>query len=244
MTTAGITTGTTPLPTTAVPSTTTPLSSTTMPISTGAPSTTTTALPPTTTTTLPPITTTMNYCTQQNGMNQPLTIQPGQVSFDSPSDQSPSSTDINPTSITPGFTFTTPNPRINVTLDQPTTLTVIYLPNDRPNQPSNVKDFGVVFIYPDGSTSQPFTSTTVSTSSAITSTTTPLAGTTPGTTTIVPPSDVSPQVNLPANFDLPQKTTLMIMITSTTNGFYPTGVCFSLFIFITLIDVYYLVKEN
>jgi hypothetical protein len=88
-----------------------------------------------------------------------------------------------------------------------------------------VKDFAVVFIYPDGSTSQPFPSTTVSTSSAITSTTTPLAGITPGTTTIVPPSDVSPQVNLPADFDLPEKTTLMIMITSTTNGFYPTGVC-------------------
>ena len=178
-------------------------------------------------------------------MNQPLNIQPSQVSFDSPSDQSPSSTDINPTSTTTGFTFTTTlNPRINVTLDQPTTLTVIYLPNDRPNQPSNVKDFAVVFIYPDGSTSQPFPSTTVSTSSAVTSTTTPLAGTTPGTTTIVPPSDVSPQVNLPPNFDLPQKTTVMIMITSTTNGMNPTGVCFSLFIFIALIDFYFRVKEN
>ena len=195
-----------------------------MPISTGAPSTTTT--------TLPPITTTMNYCTQQNGMNQPLTIQPGQVSFDSPSDQSPSSTDINPTSTTTGFTFTTTlNPRINVTLDQPTTLTVIYLPNDRPNQPSNVKDFGVVFIYPDGSKSQPFTSTTVSTSSAITSTTTPFAGTTPGTTTVVPPSDVSPRVDLPPNFDLPEKTTMMIIITSTTNGLNPTAVGFVRVIF-------------
>ena len=169
-------------------------------------------------------------------MNQPLTIQPGQVSFDSPSNQSPSSTDINPTSTTTGFTFTTtPNPRINVTLDQPTTLTVIYLPNDRPNQPSNVKDFGVVFIYPDGSKSQPFTSTTVSTSSAITSTTTPSAGTTPGTTTVVPPSDVSPRVDLPTNFDVPAKTTMIIMITSTTDGLYPTGVCFNLFTFILII---------
>jgi len=178
-----------------------------------------------TTTTLPPTTTTMNYCTQQNGMNQPLTIQPSQVIFDSPSNQSPSSTDINPTSTTPGFTFTTPNPRINVTLDQPTTVTVIYLPNDRPNQPSNVKDFAVVFIYPDGSTSQPFTSTTVSASTAETSTTTPLAGTTPGTTTVVPPSDVSPRVDLPRNFDVPAKTTVMIIITSTTNGLNPIGVC-------------------
>jgi hypothetical protein len=181
----------------------------------------------------------MNYCTQQNGMNQPLNIQPSQVSFDSPSDQSPSSTDINPTSKTTGFTFnTTLNPRIKVTLDQPTTLTVIYLPNDRPNQRSNVKDFAVVFIYPDGSTSQPFPSTTVSTSSAVTSTTTPLAGITPGTTTIVPPSDVSPQVNLPANFDLPQKTTVMIMITSTTNGMNPTGVCLNLFFCVSMIHVY------
>jgi hypothetical protein len=89
----------------------------------------------------------MNYCTQQNGMNQPLTIQPGQVSFDSPSNQSPSSTDINPTSTTTGFTFTTtPNPRINVTLDQPTTLTVIYLPNDRPNLTSNVKDLFIQMV--------------------------------------------------------------------------------------------------
>ena len=191
----------------------------------------------TTTTTLPPTTTTMNYCTQQNGMNQPLTIQPDQVSFDSPSNQSPSSTDINPTSSTPGFTFTTPNPRINVTLDQPTTLTVIYLPNDRPNQPSNVKDFAVVFIYPNGSTSQPFTSTSVSTSSAVTSTTTPSTGTTPGTTTVVPPSAVSPQVNLPPNTDLPQNTIVMILITSTTDGMNPTGVCFSLFMFISVIDV-------
>ena len=217
VTTAGITTGTTPLPTTAVPSTTTPLSSTSMPISTGAPSTTTTTLPPTTTT--------MSYCAQQNGMNQPLTIQPSQVSFDSPSNQSPSSTDINPTSTTPGFTFTTPNPGISVTLDQPTTLTVIYLPNDRPNQPSNVKDFAVLFTYPNGSTTTPFTSTTVSASIAQTSTTTPLAGTTSGTTTVVPPSNASPQVNLPSNFDVPEETTLTIRITSTTDGFNPTGVC-------------------
>ena len=216
VTTAGITTGTTPLPTTAIPSTTTPLSSTAMPISTGTSSTTTTPLPSTTTT--------MDYCTQQNGMNQPLTIQPSQVTFDSPSNQSPSSTDINPTSSTPGFTFTTPNPRISVTLDQPTTLTVIYLPNDRPNQPSNVRDFAVVFTYPNGTTTTPFTSTTAFTSSAVTSTTTPLAGATPGTTTVVPPSDVSPQVNLPPNTDLPANTIVMIMITSTTNGLNPTGV--------------------
>ena len=212
MTTTGITTGTTPLATTVVPSTTTPLSSTAM-------------LTSTTTTTLLSTTTTMNYCAQRNGMNQPLTIQPSQVTFDSPSDQSPSSTDINPTSTTPGFTFTTPNPEIIVTLYQPTTLTVIYLPNDRPNQPSNVKDFAVVFTYPNGTTTTPFTSTTVSASTAQTSTTTPLAGTTSGTTTVVPPSNASSQLNLPPNFDVPETTTITIRITSTTDELNPTGVC-------------------
>ena len=217
MTTTGITTGTTSLPTTAVPSTTTPLSTAGIRVAAEGASTTTTILLPTTTT--------MNYCAQQNGMNQPLTIQPSQITFDSPSNQSPSSTNINPTSTTSGFTFSTPNPGINVTLDQPTTLTVIYLPNDRPNQPSNVQQFQVVFVYPNGSTSPTFTSTTASTSSAITSTTTPSAGTTPSTTTVVPPSDVSSKVDLPPNFDVPAKTTVMIMITSTTDGLYPTGVC-------------------
>ena len=177
----------------------------------------------------------MNYCAQQNGMNQPLTIQPSQITFDSPSNQSPSSTDINPTSTTPGFTFTTPNPGINVTLDQPTTLTVVYLPNDRPNQPSNVQQFQVIFVYPNGSTSQPFTSTIASTSSSITSTTTPLAGTTPATTTVVPPSDFSSKVDLPPNFDIPDKTIVMIMITSTTDQLNPTGVCVDLFTFILIL---------
>jgi hypothetical protein len=99
-TTTIITTGTTPLPTTAVPSTTILLSSTGK--STSASSTTGTPLPP--------ITTTMNYCVEENGMNQPLTIKPDQITFDSPSQQTISSTNINPTSTKPGFTFTTPNP--------------------------------------------------------------------------------------------------------------------------------------
>jgi hypothetical protein len=142
-----------------------------------------------------------------------------------------SSTNINPISTTTGFTFTTPNPQIRVTLDRPTTLTLIYLPVDRPNQPSNVQQFQVVFVYPTGSPSPSFTSTIPSTNDITTLTTTPSAGTTPPifTTpraiTIVPPSNVSSQVDLPPNFQVPQNTVVEITITSTINGSNPTGVC-------------------
>ena len=224
MTTTGIATGTTPLPTTAMPSTTTPLSTAGIRVEAEAPSITAATLPSTTTT--------MNYCAQQNGMNQPLTITPSQVTFDSPSDQSPSSTDINPTSITPGFTFSTPNPGINVTLDQPTTLTVIYLPNDRPNQPSNVQQFQVVFIYPNGTTSTPYTSTTASISNTVTSTTTPSPiSTTPSSSAVVPLSNVSPKIDLPPNFQVPETTIVVIKITSTTDNLYPSHVRMRCYLF-------------
>jgi hypothetical protein len=225
VTTTSATTSTTPLPKTAVPSTTVPLSTTG----------TTTGAPSTTTTTLPPTTTTMNFCVAENGMNQPLTITSDQVQFDSPPTQS---TDINPTPTTSGLTFTTSNPRISVTLTQPTTLTVIYLPVDRPNNPSNVKDFAVVLTYPNGTTSASYTSTSPSTSSPTTTTTpTPSAGapsagsTTPSPTAVVPLSDVSPRVDLPPNFDVPQNTVVTIMITSTTDGSNPTGVSNQFFVF-------------
>jgi hypothetical protein len=199
-------------------------------------SSTITGTPSTTTTTVPPTTTTMNFCIEENGMNQPLTITSRQVQFDSPPTQS---TDINPTPTTPGLTFTTPNPRISVTLNQPTTLTVIYLPVDRPNNPSNVNDFAVVLIYPNGTTSTPYTSTTPSTSAGTTTTTpTPSAGapssasTTPSPAGVVPLSDVSPRVDLPPNFDVPQNTVVTIVITTTTDGSNPTGVCFNLIVII------------
>jgi hypothetical protein len=201
---------------------------------TGTPSTTTT-------TTVPPRTTTMNFCVEENGMNQPLTITSSQVQFDSPPTQS---TDINPTPTTPGLTFTTPNPRISVTLNQPTTLTVIYLPVDRPNNPSNVQDFAVVLTYPNGTTSTPYTSTTPSTSSPTTTTTpTPSAGApsstsaTPSPAGVVPLSDVSPRVDLPPNFLVPQNTVVTIMITTTTDGSNPTGVCFDLTVIFSAIYV-------
>jgi hypothetical protein len=209
-----------------VPSTTVPLSTTG----------TSTSPPSTTTTTLPPTTTTMNFCVEENGMNQPLTITSNQVQFYSPPTQS---TDINPTPTTPGLTFTTPNPRISVTLTQPTTLTVIYLPVDRPNNPSNVNDFAVVLTYPNGTTSTPYTSTTPSTSAGTTTTTpTPSAGapsaasTTQSPTAVVPLSDVSPRVDLPPNFDVPSNTVVTIMITTTTDGSNPTGVYKHFFLFI------------
>jgi hypothetical protein len=206
-----------------VPSTTTPLSSTAMPITTGAPSTTTTTLPPTTTT--------MNYCTEEKGMNQPLTITPDQVTSNPQPESTTPLSGINPTSTTPGLDFPTPNPQINVTLDQPATLTVVYLPVDRTDKPSNVVQFQVEFVYPNGTTSTPFNSTTASTpSTTSTSTTTPSPGTpstiftTLGTTTVVPPSGVSPQVDLPPNFRVPADTIVVITIISTANGTNPTGV--------------------
>jgi hypothetical protein len=118
---------------------------------------------------------------------------------------------------------------INITLVQPATLTLVYLPTDRPNQPTNVEQFALVFAYPNGTISDQFTSQTPSTSG-----TTPSSGVPSGTTTttttpttpsgVVPPSDVSPQVDLPPNFQVPNGTVLMIVITSTQNSANPSGV--------------------
>jgi hypothetical protein len=189
----------------------------------------TTGTPLATTSTLAPTTTTMNYCAEENGMNQPLTIQPNQFTSNQPFDQTtPTTGDINPTSITPGLNFPSTNPLINITLDQPAALTVIYVPTDRPNQSTNVEQFVVVFVYPNGTTSQPFTSQTPST----TGTTTPSTGVSLETTTtlqtpsgVVPPSVVSPQVDLPPNFQVPENTIVIINITSTQQNAPPTGVC-------------------
>jgi hypothetical protein len=162
-------------------------------------------------------------------MNQPLTIQPNQVTSNQPYNQTtPTTGDINPTTSTPGLNFPSTNALINITLDQPAALTVIYVPTDRPNQPTNVEQFVVVFVYPNGTTSQPFTSQTPSTSG----TTTPSTGVSLETTTtlptpsgVVPPSAVSPQVDLPPNFQVPENTVVIINITSTQQNAPPTGVC-------------------
>ncbi len=210
--------------TTGTPSTAT---STSAPTTTGT--LTSTGTPSSTTTTIAPTTTTMNYCTAENGMNQPLTIQPNQVTSNQPYNQTtPTTGDINPTTSTLGLNFPSTNPLINITLDQPASLTVIYVPTDRPNQPTNVEQFVVVFVYPNGTTSQPFTSQTPST----TGTTTPSTGVSLETTTtlptpsgVVPPSAVSPQVDLPPNFQVPENTIVIINITSTQQNAPPTGVC-------------------
>jgi hypothetical protein len=163
----------------------------------------------------------MKYCVEENGMNQPLTIQPNQVTTNPLPNPTTQPGNINPTSTTPGFDFPTTNPQISVTLLQPAKLTVIYLPVDRPNQPSNVNNFTVVFVYPDKTSSIQFNSTIPSGSA--TTTTTPSSGvslettTIPSTSGIVLPSDISPQVDLPPNFQLPNGTVIVITITSTTD---------------------------
>ncbi len=175
-------------------------------------------------------TTTMQYCTKTNGMNQPITIQTNQVVSNPSYDQTSPTGDINPTtSTTPGLNFSSTNVVINITLLQPATLTLVYLPTDRPNQPTNVKEFLLVFVYPNGTTSAEFTSNLPSTSGT-TTTTTPSTGASSATTAtpspsgVVPPSDNSPQVDLPSNFQVPNGTVLMIVISSTTGFASPFGV--------------------
>jgi len=160
----------------------------------------------------------MNYCIQENGMNQPLTIQPNQVTSNQPFDQTtPTTGDINPTSTTPGLNFPLTSPLINITLVQSAALTLIYLPTDRPNQPTNVEQFTLVFAYPNGTISDQFTSQTPSPSGTTTTTV-------PTSSGVVPPSGVSPQVDLPPNFAVPNGTVLMITITTTQNSDSPRGV--------------------
>jgi len=169
----------------------------------------------------------MNYCTEENGMNQPLSISPQQVTSNPPSDQT-TLTNINPTPTSPGLDFPSPNPQINITTNQPASLTVIYIPTGIPNQPTTVEQFTVTFVFPNGTTSQTFPSTTPSSTTTTTpSPSTSVPGettTTPSATSIVPPSGVSPQVDLPPNFKVPENTTIIIQITSTTNDSPATGV--------------------
>lgn len=181
----------------------------------------------TTTTGLTPTTTTMNYCLEEKGMNQPLYIQPNQVTSNPPPEQTTPPGDINPTSTTPGLNYPSTNPQINITLDQPATLTLIYVPVARPDQPSsNVDEYTVQFVYPNGTSSRIFTSEIPS----MHETTTTPSGLPPSeTTTTTPstslPSKNSPQVDLPTNFRVPTGTIIVITITSTNDDSNPTGVC-------------------
>ena len=172
----------------------------------------------TTTSTAQPTTTTIPVCNEETGMDQPVDIQPEQVSYSEQPEETSPPGDINPTTTTPGLNFPSENPEINVTLDNPATVTVVYVPTDRPNEPSNVDEFTVVFVYPNGTTSETFTSTPPSPSESSETTTTPSPSDT------VPPSDESPKVILPPNFEVPEGTTVVITITSTDDDQPPTGV--------------------
>jgi hypothetical protein len=157
-------------------------------------------------------------------MNQPLTINENQVKSYPTPDQTEPPGDINPTLTTPGLSYSSMNPQINITLDQQATLTLIYVPVDRPNHPSNVETIIVTVVFPNGTISQPFTSeipsqTKTTTPSGVTSETT-----TPSTTIVFPPSLNSPRVNLPSNFDLPPGTILAITISSTKDNNFPVEV--------------------
>jgi hypothetical protein len=182
----------------------------------------------------------MNLCVEELGMNQPLTISPTQVTY---KQQPQQPGDINPTLTNPGLTYTNEtNPTIYVTLVQPSSLTLIYVPIDTPNNPSNVNTFTVVFAYPNNTNSIEYPSTAAGTVGTTTTTTLSPSQTTtttpPGTTTaaVQPPSSVSPQVNLPANFYVPQGTVIIFTITSTNpQGAYPTGVSI-----ILVLSIFYL----
>jgi hypothetical protein len=184
---------------------------------------------------LQPTTTTMNFCIEEQGMNEPLTIQPSQVTFNPSPDQTTPPGDINPKPTpTSGMHFPTMNPQISVTLLQSTTLTIVYLPVDRPTKPSNVNEFTVRFVFPNGTNTLPFTSV-IPSPGASTATTTPptpsgvpaQSATTPSPTGVVPPSPQSPQVDLPPNFQVPQGTIIVIKITSTFDQANPHDVCLS-----------------
>ena len=161
-------------------------------------------------------------------MNEPVNIRPDQVTYKEKPQEPIPSDGINPTPENPGLTYTKdePTPTISVKLDQPTTLTVIYVPNDRPNEPSNVNTFTVVFTYPNETKSREYPS---STAGSTTTTTTPsgvpsLPQTTPTTPGVQPPSPASPKVDLEPNFYVPPGTVITFTITSTTDDQPPTGV--------------------
>jgi hypothetical protein len=168
-------------------------------------------------------------------MDQPLTIQPVQVASDSSLAQTTPVVDINPTTSTPGLTFTSKNPQINITLVQPAALTLVYIPTDRPNEATNVNQFGVQIAYVNGTVSEEFISVIPSaTTTPITTTGVPIETTTISSASgVVPPSDVSPQVNLPPNSLAATGSKLIINIKSTNDDANASGVCIILVQFIS-----------
>ena len=166
---------------------------------------------------IPPTTPSMSYCEETNGMNQPLTIQPDQVTYNpTPENPSPSG-DINPTPSTPGLNFPLSNPDIQVTLTQPTILTLVYVPTNRNDLPTTVEQFTVTLALPNGTTLGPYPSEIPSTSAP--------SQTTTSSSNVVSPSAGSPQVPISVNSELPQGTILIIDVTKTKDDSSATGVC-------------------
>jgi hypothetical protein len=160
-------------------------------------------------------------------MNAPVTIT--DVTYSTQPESTTPPGDINPTLTKPGLNFPDDNtPTISVKLDQPTNITLIYVPVDRPDKPTNVEQFVVTFKYPDGTTSPQYTSTLA----AQTTTTTTPAGLPSTTSTappptgagVQPPSTASPQVDLEPNFSVPKDTVVQITVILTPGGQTPTGV--------------------
>ena len=201
-------------PTTTTTETEAPTTTTTLPPST----TTTETEAPTTTTTLPPSTTTTteSICAEGSGMNQPLYIQPEQVTYMQEPEQSSSPSDINPTTTTSGVDFEHDYPEIHINLDQAATVSIVYVPVDRPNEPTNVRRFVLAFRYPNGTQSPPYYSQI------------PSDGATPSATSngFVLPSSVSPQVILPSDYYVPSGTILLLGIISTSDDAPPQNVSF------------------
>ena len=159
----------------------------------------------------------MSYCQVTVGMNQLLPILPGQVTYNpTPNNPSPSG-DINPTPSTPGLNFSSNNPEIQVTLTQPTILTLVYVPTNRKDLPTTVEEFTVTLALPNGTTLGPYPSETPSTGAPSQTTTSP--------SNAVSPSAGSPQVPIPVNSELPQGTIVIIDVTKTKQDSLATGVC-------------------
>jgi hypothetical protein len=208
----------------AVPTTTVPQSTTGTASSAG-----TTLTTPGTTTSLPPTTTTTKYCVAEGGMNQPLNIPTSKVTSDDSTVNQP--IDINPNSTNPGVTFSNSQPSLTFPLDKSQEFTVLYLPNDRPNQPSNIQSFNVTVYTPNTDQPQTFQSTKPSASSTTTSTpSTGATSTTPSTTTaVVPLTPASPRVEFLPGTTFPAGSTIIITITGTTDGTNPKAVCHNFF---------------
>ena len=161
--------------------------------------------------------TTTKYCADQNGMSTPLIIQSNQVtSNQNLTSTTPSDASINPTESKPGFTFPNTNAFVNITLQKPATIALVYIASTRPYQPTNVLHFLLIIVYQNGSTVElssvvPSGDSTSPTSPAIVN-------------GYVLPSSRDPQVELSSSTELPKGTVLMIVLGATNDMLAPSRV--------------------